>query len=590
MRTRCERRERVGEDGMRTACGWKLLLALGASLGTPIALPRPASACGGTFCDQGTPRSVNQSGENILFVHFEGRLEVHVQIRYQGDPARFAWLVPLPEEPEVEIGSQPLFDALLEGTAPVYGVRTTRVSCDGTVEHSESSGCGGATTGPTQTGIAPGSQSQTEAGMMADPIGKTVGSFEVSFLQPRSAGEVMTWLADNAFQVPAGTEDFLAPYIESGSVIAAIRFAPGAGVSEIHPIVFRFSAERASIPIQLTAVAATVDMRVRSFFLGQGRTAPSNYRHLTLNPVRLSWPGFVPAYENAVSRAVDETSDGRAFVTEYAGTSAMFDMARVRDPRWNSEAFAGLNPLEAIGELEAQGQLVCAQDGSSCELPHPLMLPLMQQYLPAPAGSLEGAFYACPQCMEDRVDHAAWDATAFAAEYEERVIAPAEHAQSLVQASPYLTRLLSFLSPEEMTADPVFHERTDLPEQSHEHWAERLERCGEPTRITFPDGRVLLEAGRSLFSSPLASLPSAERIEQVGEQGAPVVAIDNAAEIDDELARVNADIESGGDGAPDETSRRRRGSIGCHVVSPAWNQAALWAFALYLVHKRARRS
>lgn len=548
-----------------------------------IGLTRPeaVSACGGTFCDQGAPRSVNQSGENILFVELEGRLEAHVQIRYQGDPARFAWLVPLPEEPEVTIGSQALFDAMLERSAPVYGLRTTSVSCDGTVQETESTGCGGgdSPTGPTATGVA---NDQAQAGMMADPIGKTVGSFEVTFLHPTSIEEVTQWLADNAFQLPPDTAERLAPYVESGSVVAAVRLAPDAGVQEIHPIVFRFTGAQPSIPIQLTAVAATPDMRVRAFFLGQGRAVPSNYRHVTLNDVRLSWPGFTPSYENAVARAVDETGDGFGFVTEYAGPSTIIDRERVLDPRWSAEVFQGLDPFEAVAELKAQGQITCEQN--TCTLPHPLMLPLLQRYVPAPAGAIEGPFYACPECMRDQVDLDAWDAAAFAADYEERVIEPARRAAERLAASPYLTRLLTFLSPEEMTIDPVFHERADLPGVDNEHWAELEERCGEPTRLELPDGRTVIGTGFSL-SGQLSRLPSAERIEQIGEAGEPEVLQDNGEEIDRAVDRWN---DSGATG--DGSSSGGRGSLACNVGSAAWQQTWLWMLALYAVRRRSRAS
>ncbi|HEY3236040.1 MAG TPA: hypothetical protein VGJ84_15090, partial [Polyangiaceae bacterium] len=49
------------------------------------ALPRTASACGGTFCDSGpTAMPVDQSGENILFVMNGNTVEAHIQIQYQG--------------------------------------------------------------------------------------------------------------------------------------------------------------------------------------------------------------------------------------------------------------------------------------------------------------------------------------------------------------------------------------------------------------------------------------------------------------------------------------------------------------------------
>src|SRR5258708_1218223 len=97
-----------------------LLLAL---LLASWAAARPASACGGTFCDTG-PRAmpVDQKGENVLFVVSQGQVEAHIQIQYKGDAARFAWVLPLPAIPEIEVGSEALFQNLLAATVPRFSV------------------------------------------------------------------------------------------------------------------------------------------------------------------------------------------------------------------------------------------------------------------------------------------------------------------------------------------------------------------------------------------------------------------------------------------------------------------------------------
>src|SRR5258708_30476467 len=100
-----------------------LLLAL---LLASWAAARPAVACGGTVCDTG-PRAmpVDQKGENILFVVSQGQVEAHIQIQYKGDAARFAWVLPVPALPDVEVGSEALFQNLLAGTVPRFGLNTT---------------------------------------------------------------------------------------------------------------------------------------------------------------------------------------------------------------------------------------------------------------------------------------------------------------------------------------------------------------------------------------------------------------------------------------------------------------------------------
>ena len=98
---------------------------------TALALhPRDAEACGGMFCDGGPqPMPVDQTGENILFVWQGDTIEAHIQIQYTGEAAQFGWVIPLQSVPEFEVGSQPLFDALLAASVPTYGYSQTFDDC-----------------------------------------------------------------------------------------------------------------------------------------------------------------------------------------------------------------------------------------------------------------------------------------------------------------------------------------------------------------------------------------------------------------------------------------------------------------------------
>ena len=568
-----------------------------AALSAVLQQASSATACGGTFCDRGStvqaqamavpppPMTVDQSGENILFVVADGHVEAHVQIRYQGDPEKFAWLVPMPSVPEVSIGSQLLFDAMLNGTTPVFGVRTTTMNCDGGTETSENTGCGSVEADSSSSGgLAP--TENEEANRMIDPIGQTVGSFDVTILQPASTGEVLSWLTDNDFNLSERSEELIEPYVAAGSVFAAIRFVPGAGVKEVHPIVFRYEGTRPAIPIKLTAVAATEDMRIRTFFLGEDRTFPTNFRHVELNMAKLNWPGFGFNYELVVARAVDETGDGHGFVTEYAGSSSAVDPSSVHSAAWNAHVFSALGPMDVMTELQRQGQVECT--GGFCVFEHPLLLPLLQRYLPAPPGSNENAFYSCVECVADQIDDQAWDGEAFAADYQQRIIDPGLRARQLLQDNRYLTRMLSMLSPAEMTMDPGFHSRADMPGVSQEHWAERLVPCAGPTTITLPGGRVVEERfGRWVGSS--SEMPNAERIELVPLEGQPEVVLDASIQIDAQIAAWNEDAER--DGIDDVTGGiANRGAAGGCRVHPGFTQdLPLWGLTLLLVGLRGRR-
>ena len=72
---------------------------------------------------------VDQKGENILYVMEPGQIEAHIQIQYKGEAARFAWVLPMPALPDVQIGSQALFTGLLGATVPTYGYTTQQDVC-----------------------------------------------------------------------------------------------------------------------------------------------------------------------------------------------------------------------------------------------------------------------------------------------------------------------------------------------------------------------------------------------------------------------------------------------------------------------------
>src|SRR6185295_17659968 len=103
---------------------------------------------------------------------------------------------------------------------------------------------------------------------------------------------------------------------------------------------------------------------------------------------------------------------------------------------------------------------------------HPLILPLLREYVPAPATlardsgppiteptAVENNFYACLSCYRDQINQSKWNGAAFAAALTSRVIEPARHADALVATWPYLTRMFTTMSPVEMTLDPEFLER-----------------------------------------------------------------------------------------------------------------------------------
>jgi MYXO-CTERM domain-containing protein len=485
---------------------------------------RPAQACGGTFCDATLPgqQSVDQTGENLLFVLDGDYVEAHVQIEYDGgDASQFAWILPLPEIPEVEVGSWRLVQNVLDATVPVYGFE------DGDT-------CG------TRPGPSGGFIDTADGGVGGAPpevvASDVVGAFEYVVLSGGTAASVMAWLEDNDYAGVPEAPEILDEYITEGHVFVAFKLRHGAEVEDIHPVVIRYPGYEACIPIRLTRVAARDDMDIRALFLGDARVMPVNYAHVRLNRVRLDWARLGANYGELVSMAMDEAG-GRAFTTEYAGPSNIVATDDLATDDYDASVFVDMHPVYVVDTLTQQGLLQCLEVG--CSYRHELVASLLREFLPVPEGMEDHEFYGCLSCNAPLIDQAAWDGEAFAAAYRERIVAPLDHARELLATWPYVTRLYTRMSPHEMLSDPIFDENPNLTDVAHRHGAERNDDCCVVS-MRLPGGREVRMPGRSTWPDLPPEMPWAERIEEFQPVGPPVTVVDNSPLIDALLDAHNA--------------------------------------------------
>lgn len=501
--------------------------------------PTPARACGGTFCDNGpNVMPVDQTGENILFITSKGHVEAHIQIQYDGDPERFAWIIPVPKVPNVDVGSQQLFTNMLIATVPAMQVN--RVD----------QGCG--TFGPIGCGFSGGSAKDSaqsaDDGFEPDPEEEETpdvvkrgfaGGFEYVVLEGGTVDGVVNWLDMAGYAQDPDAPPILAEYLAEDFLFLAVKLRSGAGVDEIQPLVIDYEGTEPCVPIRLTRIAAVEDMGIRAFFLGEERVVPQNFKHVTLNPIQLHWtPTPGDNYEEVVTLAVDEAG-GHAFVTEFADRHAVATDTLVGEA-WDSDAYADLDPTDVVDELIDQGLMLCDEE-LGCQVLHPQVTPLLDEFVPVPEGMDQNEFYSCLSCFEEEIDYTAWDGPGFANAIEERVVAPGLHAIELLDQHSFLTRLFTTMSPHEMTVDPMFHRNGDLPAVSNLQTVDRNFACEGPHSLDFDDGRFLaLDDANNQSQPDFLDMPYAMTVEMIPAEGAPMVEVDNGEEIDSILDDWNA--------------------------------------------------
>ena len=532
-----------------------------AVAGAVLLAPAEAEACGGTFCDGGPqPMPVDQSGENILFVRDGDSIEAHIQIQYEGDAERFGWVIPMQSVPEFSVGSDPLFQSLLQGSVPTYFTQNTFDECSLGDEGDDGADNGGGTGGAAGDG---GDDDDDDGGVnvLAE---ETVGTFEIAVIESEDAQAVVDWLIENDYQTDDEAVPILQEYIDENHVFGAVKLVANAETNEIHPIVLRFVGDEPCIPLRLTRIAAEEDMDIRVFFLGDYRVVPKTYRHLLVNPLKIDWLNLADNYKEVISLAVDTDDGGRAFVTEYAGDSSVVPTFGLMYPDLEPDDYVAADPVDVVDMLSADGVYFC--DGfESCGSPHPLVQPIVSEFLPVPNGLEAWEFYGCLSCYEEMIDTMAWDGQAFADALDSRVVEPGEHAARILADNPYLTRMYTTISPKEMMEDPMFHENRELPDVAAARTGQRRFLCNNDSVYTLPDGReVYLPAGTTDWpdfkDEPAWEQPYEEELQEIMTEGAPIVLTSQTEAIDTALAAYNAAHGWPGGGADggQRPDRRRR--------------------------------
>ncbi len=282
----------------------------------------PAHACGGLFCSS-TPSistPIAQNAERIVFEVGDGYVDAHVQVFYEGPADEFAWVVPVPAEPELFPSQEALFDRLVATTAPTFRLddftrdgcsRPVRIGCSG------EAGLGSLVPPALDGGV--GIVNEAE-----------VGPYETLTLEASDSRALIRFLQDAGYDLPLALAEVLAPYVADGGYFVALRLAKHRDVGDIEPLGMRYAGSQPSIPITLTSIAATDAMPVEVYVFGDHRAVPTSYLHVEINEALVDWWSGAANYYDVVGQAVDEAG-GHAFVTDYFGEPP----SRGRRLRWN---------------------------------------------------------------------------------------------------------------------------------------------------------------------------------------------------------------------------------------------------------------
>ncbi len=465
----------------------------------------------------------------------------------------------MPGIPELDIGSDTLFDTLASMTSPTFMLEVGDYSCNGPYTHgwwgdddlADSDG----NPSPTGDGEPPGVQVLAEV---------QVGAYEAVVLGATDSQALLDWLNCNGYRIAQSALPRVEAYLAENMNFLGLKLANGYGTGDLAPIVMKYVAPRPVIPLVLTAVATQPNLRIRAYLLGDNRAVPFNYDHVWVNDARINWASGgwwagpwnnAGEYEALVGRAVDEAG-GNAFVTDYAGTASLMAGMVYPEPGYDVDSLRQYtDPAEFVQQALWLG------------LPrNATMQNLLRRHIPMPQdlidqGVEERDFYNNLQGWAQWLQDLDFDPNAFVDDLNELLLTPMQEAQQLFEDEryPWMTRLQTTLSGWEMNADPAFlfvrdeldikgAQVTDFPHNGavpRERWAQQDFIGGDETIscwqvasavntlsgvkpvLQWPNSKLGMDKFPSASDMPACTdLPAAMVIERFNEEGRAAVILD----------------------------------------------------------------
>lgn len=520
------------------------VLALASAGLAPTLATMPAAHACGCFAPPDPSVPVVQAGERILFAMENGVVTAHIQIQYAGDAREFGWILPLPSIPTLELGTDELFTTLTRTTQPQYRLRRL---FEGNCNQR-----GGVAGGSPPSPTAGGFENDSGAGGMSPLVFQdSIGPYDYAVLRADNKDAMLQWLSENRYFVPAGTDTVVNAYIRPGAYFLALKLRSGKSAGDLQPVVLRYPSDLPMIPIVLTSVAAQPNMGIQVWMLGRGRAIPRNYYHTVINDALIDWQRGGANYNDVIIRAVRTAPERHSFVTEYAGASNVMRNQLDRPGRFGTQGALAAQTSAAtfLQYMQNNGYTFTSQ-----------VVSILTPYIPLPAGLARAgvsaaqwlqnfSFYTSDNYQRRNPDHlAGWPGVDYkpaqmAQELEERIARPTRTTSALFERYPYLTRLYTTLSPEDMTRDPVFSFNPTLAPYSNVHEATLTTYCDGsgrsvntmPARLVTEQGYVLQYpngTGNGTSPPPLAAgaaTPPTTRLEILREEGPPEVVVDNSA-------------------------------------------------------------
>jgi hypothetical protein len=250
------------------------ILTLGTIATAAFALEaRDALACGGCFA----PPEVNTvvTDHRMAFVLSNGQTTLYDQIKYQGSPSAFAWVLPIAGTAEVGLSADVVFATLDAATATTVIPPPTNCYVP--------TGCFRA-----PSSFAAGAEENGGGGVTVTKQ-EVVGPYLTVQLKASDPVALDNWLASNGFQLPDAIKPLVAAYVNEKFDFLAMKLVPGASVQSMRPVRVTTQGATPTLPLRMVAAGTGATVGITLWVIGDGRYEPQNFPFFHIEDSEIAW-------------------------------------------------------------------------------------------------------------------------------------------------------------------------------------------------------------------------------------------------------------------------------------------------------------
>ncbi len=204
------------------------------------------------------------------------------QIKYQGDPKSFAWVLPIHGVVTVGLSADAVFGSLDRVTQTQVQQPILKCPAPPSCPSDQNDSFAGAPT--SMDGSAP-----SDSGSVVVTKDEVVGPYESVQISATDPTALDAWLTKNGFVVPADVRPIVDAYLKDGFDFLVLKLLPGQGVQSMRPVRVTTPGAGAVLPLRMVSAGTGAQTGITLWVIADGRYEPANFPQFVIRDEELVW-------------------------------------------------------------------------------------------------------------------------------------------------------------------------------------------------------------------------------------------------------------------------------------------------------------